>query len=348
MKKTSIISLALGMVLGISLAGPFAQAAEAFLQAWPSTQEFFVDGRRVEMEAYTINGRNYVKLRDIGREAGFNVSYDPFMNAAIVNTHEPYSDESQAVPATAPTTNPVVPVADADHSDQANPAIFTGEVTREVYNAVRDSIIRKDEIAAGAYAPIPLNGVERHGQLFQTLIMIGKQPAYQLKENANGEMICLPRYLEAYQAAADHCQPFIDSLAGLSDAEKVRRLDFYVCDRMTYERKGADIGNILSQDGVVPSYCMNFSYCLQFLCDMADIPCILVSSGVHMWNEVYVDGQWWGVDVTSDNGADEQGLRDCLKVLHPAQDFQGSIFEDSQPEVTRLAKELLVPGSTKW
>ncbi len=347
MKKTSIISLAFGMILGISLAGQFAQAAEAFLQARPSTQEFFVNGRRVEMEAYAINGHNYVKLRDIGKEAGFNVSYDPFMDAAIVNTHESYSDESQAVITPAPTANPVIPAADADHSAQANPAIFTGEVTRAVYNAVRDSIVHKDEIAVGAYASIPMNGVEPHGQLFQTLIMIGKQPVYQLKGNVNGEMICLPRYLDGYQAAADHCQPFIDSLAGLSDAEKVRQLDFYICDRMTYERKGADIGNILSQDGVVPSYCMNFSYCLQFLCDMADIPCILVASDVHMWSEVYVDGQWWGVDVTSDNGADEQGLRDHLEVLHPTQDFQGSIFEDSQPEVTRLAKELLVPGSTK-
>ncbi len=205
MKKTSIISLAFGMILGISLAGQFAQAAEAFLQARPSTQEFFVDGRRVEMEAYAINGHNYVKLRDIGKEAGFNVSYDPFMNAAIVSTHEPYSDESQAVTASAPTTASAVPAADADHSAQANPAIFTGEVTRAVYNAVRDSIIHRDEIVTGAYEPIPLNGVARHGQMFQTLIMIGKQPVYQLKENASGEVICLPRYLDGYQAAADHC-----------------------------------------------------------------------------------------------------------------------------------------------
>ncbi len=220
-------------------------------------------------------------------------------------------------------------------------------MTRAVYNAVRDSIIHKDEIAAGAYAPIPLNRVEQRGRLFQTLIMIGKPPMYQFKENVNGEMICLPRHLDGHQAATGHCQPFIDSLAGLSDAEKVRQLDFYICDQMTYKHKDADIGNILSQDGVVPSYCMNFSYCLQFLCDMAHIPCILVASDVHMWNEVYVDGQWWGVDVTSDNGADEQGLREYLEVLHPAQEFQGSIFEDSQPEITQLAKEMLVPGSTK-
>ncbi len=123
MKKTSIISMALGMLLSISLAGSFAQAAETFLQARPSTQEFFVDGRKAEMEAYAINGHNYVKLRDIGKEAGFNISYDPFMNAAIVNTHEPYSDGSQAVTTPAPTTNPSSPVADADHSFQANPAI---------------------------------------------------------------------------------------------------------------------------------------------------------------------------------------------------------------------------------
>lgn len=28
------------------------------------------------MEAYTINGNNYVKLRDIGEKVGFNVYWD--------------------------------------------------------------------------------------------------------------------------------------------------------------------------------------------------------------------------------------------------------------------------------
>jgi len=72
-----------------------------------------------------------------------------------------------------------------------------------------------------------------------------------------------------------------------------------------------------------------------------------IVSDIHMWNAVHVDGQWWGVDVTSDNDADEQDLRDCLEVLHPVQNFQASIFVDSQPEVTRLAKGRLVPDSTK-
>lgn len=227
---------------------------------------------------------------------------------------------------TAPTstTNPISPVADADHSAQANLCCLHRRSDPSDL-PVQDSIIHRNEIAVETYGPIPLSGVERNGQLFQALVVIGTQPVYRLKGIANGEIICLPRYLDGCQVAANHCQPFVDSLAGLSDTERVRQLDFYICNRMTHEHKGADIGNILSQDGVVQSYCMDFSYCLQFLCGMADIPCILVASNVHMRKEVCAGSQWWGVDVVSNNSVDEQGPRDHLEVLLPARNFQDSI-----------------------
>ena len=68
--KRSIALVVAGMMLGTLLTGPVASAAEQ-LTAQRSTQRFYVDGERVQMEAYTIGGSNYVKLRDIGRMVGF-------------------------------------------------------------------------------------------------------------------------------------------------------------------------------------------------------------------------------------------------------------------------------------
>ena len=42
----------------------YLQAAESFLKAFPGTHTFYLDGQPIEMEAYNINGNNYVMLRD--------------------------------------------------------------------------------------------------------------------------------------------------------------------------------------------------------------------------------------------------------------------------------------------
>lgn len=61
-----------GILLGTLLLGT-ASANTTDVSAVPSWHQFFVDGRQVEMTAYNIGGNNYVKLRDIGEQVGFNV-----------------------------------------------------------------------------------------------------------------------------------------------------------------------------------------------------------------------------------------------------------------------------------
>ena len=92
-RKTESALVAGGIVLGVVIAGPAAQAAE-MLTAQRSTQKIYVDGQQVQMEAYSISGNNYVKLRDIGKAAGFSVTYDPLTNTVRINTTEPYADEA--------------------------------------------------------------------------------------------------------------------------------------------------------------------------------------------------------------------------------------------------------------
>ena len=56
--------VAAGIMLGAAIAGPAASAAE-MLAAQRSTQNIYVDGERVQMEAYSINGSNYKKNKTL-------------------------------------------------------------------------------------------------------------------------------------------------------------------------------------------------------------------------------------------------------------------------------------------
>ena len=85
--------VASGILLGVAIAAPTAGAA---LTAQQSTQKIVVDGQPVQIEAYSINGSNYCKLRDVGKAVGFHVSYDVLTNTVWINTNEAYEDETAA------------------------------------------------------------------------------------------------------------------------------------------------------------------------------------------------------------------------------------------------------------
>ena len=89
--KKELALVASGVLLGAALVPP---AATAVLTAQPSDQRFVVDGKPVQIETYSINGSNYVKLRDVGRAANFGVTYDPQTNTVHIATGEPYAEET--------------------------------------------------------------------------------------------------------------------------------------------------------------------------------------------------------------------------------------------------------------
>lgn len=63
-------------------------SAAAGAVAEPSWQPIFVNGERVQMEAYNIHGNNFVKLRDIGQTVGFNVYWQ---DGVQVDSASPYT-----------------------------------------------------------------------------------------------------------------------------------------------------------------------------------------------------------------------------------------------------------------
>ncbi len=115
MKGKQLIPAVLASVLiGAALGGPASaavatSAALTAVTASPSTQTFYVDGEQVDLEAYVINGHNYVQLRDIGRAADFGVEYDQSTNRVLVDTSSPYTEE-----ATASTPSGVVTIPQTD------------------------------------------------------------------------------------------------------------------------------------------------------------------------------------------------------------------------------------------
>ena len=82
--KRNITAMMTGMVIGAAL----VSEAAAGIVAEPTWQKIYVDGRQVSMTAYNITGSNYVRLRDIGQQVGFNVYWE---DGVQIDTDAPYT-----------------------------------------------------------------------------------------------------------------------------------------------------------------------------------------------------------------------------------------------------------------
>ena len=322
MKRTG--SFIAGLICGALLfCGVTVYAAE--ILAEPSTHRVLVNGEEVQVEGYLIDGHNYYKLRDVGEAVGFSVSWDEADRTVQICSNQPSADMEQ----------------EETFSEEVNPAVLTGTYTREAYEALRSAIV------IGAESEPIYMSEETHQAMLEAEAAIGSWPVYDLVARGNRMYCFQARYPEPYEEAAAYCKTFINSLAGLTEREKVRQIAFYVCDRLEYSANATSTPRTaLVDDGVHQGNCMSYAHNFKFLCDLAGVPCIFVHSEDHQWNQVFVEGRWWHVDVSS---VDSAGLswRDKLPVLEEESEMQGSSFVQSQPQLTNIAKELMVPGSTE-
>ena len=127
--KKPYTSFVTGLLVGVALfSGTTAYAAG--IMAERSTHRIYVDGREVQMEAYRIKGNNYVKLRDIGEQVGFNVYWDSVNGCVQVESGKPYTgkapakaepDKPESHPeSTAPTNDADVDAMKQDIVDRTN------------------------------------------------------------------------------------------------------------------------------------------------------------------------------------------------------------------------------------
>ena len=80
-----------GLLVGATLFGGTAAYA-AGVMAEQSMNRFLVDGQEVQLNAYAINGSNYLKLRDIGEVVGFNVYWGAEKHCVQIEGDKPYTD----------------------------------------------------------------------------------------------------------------------------------------------------------------------------------------------------------------------------------------------------------------
>lgn len=138
MKKTSI-SFAAGILTGAVMFGG-ATAIAAGITAEPSRQRIYVDGREVNMTAYSILGNNYVKLRDVGQAVDFGVSYDAATNTVQINTKAGYASEAK-------------PASDAQYIPKAGDVIRCTDGTD--YTITDVSRYDKNMFASGPVGALP-------------------------------------------------------------------------------------------------------------------------------------------------------------------------------------------------
>ncbi|MDO4553350.1 MAG: CAP domain-containing protein [Bacillota bacterium] len=85
------------------ICGAMVFCAGSALAAGPvvqlSGQAIYVDGQQVALEAYNIDGNNYVKLRDVGQAVDFNVYWQ---DGVQIESEAPYTGEAPLGVAEAP------------------------------------------------------------------------------------------------------------------------------------------------------------------------------------------------------------------------------------------------------
>ena len=326
-KREAAALVTAGILIGSALGGSAAYAATGVL-AERSTMPILVNGRPAQAEAYLIDGSNYFKLRDVAALADFGVTWDAESRTVCIDTSVGYTPEGSA--------------AAVDYSAQANAEVFTGSYNRALYNALWESIV-----TGGTSRSFPLTDEAARQTCWDVTAAFGSWPGYRLTGAENGAACFAPNYPTAYEEAAARCQLFLDDLAGMSEQEKARQLAFYVCDHLRYSAADTPTPRtVFAEDAEHPGNCMAYAHSFLFLCDLADIPCILVHSETHQWNEVWVGGRWMSVDV---GGADawDATQRQGMTVLHKATELQGEDYIQTDPALTRFVKELLMPGSTE-
>ena len=150
LKNTGLVLC--GLVLGLSLSAPAAQAVES-LKATLSTNRVLVDGQEVRLTAYNINGNNYVMLRDVGKTVGFEVYWDGDAKCVQVESKKPVTS-AEAKPVEQPAQTDVA-AAKQDIIDRTNAlrkenGIAVLRVNDKLMQAAQ---VRADEMAAsGIYS----------------------------------------------------------------------------------------------------------------------------------------------------------------------------------------------------
>ncbi len=342
MKRYSFIS---GFIAGAIIFGGISVAAAGITVAL-SSHSFYFNGVKTYIEAYIINGNNYVKLRDVAKALNIGVEYE---NGTVeVVSNKPYIEEmktkSDIIDGTA--------YSKEDYSAKANPQIFNDVYTKDAYNAIRQSLVdinHIDENYTYAHYVDFSADFTSEGKTNQEMKSVtamfsgyyrfefGMEPDLKNFYEYSGYRICMPHINDHLQPANQATDDFMKEIEPLSDREKIKKIADNICDRITYKDENiAGINQVFTSENVVNGICGTYANAFVYLCQRAGIPCICIMDKTHAWNEVYVDEKWWICDIGYYDVVRTENI--LLQTSYPRIDIY--------PEKTNFAKELLVPDST--
>ena len=256
---------------------------------------------------------------------------------------------AQAAEAPAPQPKPYTISADhwsrEDYSQEANPSVFTGVYSRELYNTIRQTMVEGTSDTAPAYTMVSKEDYSAVKKLIGRMEGVLRYE-HHVPQNFTNYWQYLDYFAvsaempENYQAPLDFIQPALQATAEMTDRETVEYFNDYIRTLLAYEKgKTAGITQTFApHTGELKAACGSYARAMKFLCAAADIPCFTISSKTHTWNLVYVDGQWLHVDVSANDLSGRNGV--LLTETYQA-------GKDQAPEATAFLKELYVPGSTK-
>lgn len=101
------------------------------------------------------------------------------------------------------------------------------------------------------------------------------------------------------------------SLSSLSKKDKLLAIADYVCNSTSYGTQKLPDGGYDDINGVYDvlfgvrtnTVCTSYALTFQRFMERAGIPCFILSNIAHAWNMVELDGVWYGIDCTADNGS---------------------------------------------
>lgn len=343
MRKHSFFT---GFLLGALMFGGIGAAATG-ITAILSNHEFYFNGVKTDVEAYIINGNNYLKLRDVAEVLDISIDF----NNGIVTVGE--NKQNDIIDGKAHFKE--------NYSLKANPDIFDEVYTRESYNAIRQSIVDIKEITSNtnenkynssySYAHYigtnaTMTDIGKTNTAMNSVgaalsgyynFKLGFEPGKKNYYEYPGYRICMPYVNDHLDPAIKATDRFIAGISSLSDRQKVKRIADFICDRVAYkDDNAAGINRVFTETPPVNAICATYSNAFIFLCQRAEIPCISIVDDIHAWNEVYVDSRWYIADISYYDVARTDNM--LLQTSYPRTDIHLAKIN--------FAKELLVPGST--
>ena len=252
---------------------------------------------------------------------------------------------AQAAEAPQPYTIQATHWSREDFSQEASPEVFTGVYSRELYNAIRQTMVDGTSDTAPAYTMVSKEDYSAVKNLIGRMEGVLRYE-HHVPQNFTNYWQYLDYFAvsaempENYQEPFDFIQPTIQATDGMTDREKVEYFNDYIRSLLAYQ-KGKVSGitqTFAPHTGELKAACGSYARAMKFLCAAADIPCFTISSATHTWNLVYVDGAWLHVDVSANDLSGRNGGL-LIKTYQTG--------KDQAPEATAFLKELFVPGSTK-